>query len=316
MDFYDFERTRIIKNYSNIDRIEDTLNILSKRFHIYNMNAISYELFTVNKIKKYKIKSKDLKEKLTQISDEMRSAVSSLIISNMRIYTFRNQGIHIVSIDNYKVFKVKKENDLKSEKKIASLKKIYKSKGVEIDNLFLFNIYLKFEVNKLIVNFYKKREKFLSKKIDIVIKKEQSNIKKIEVKMNVITRKLDRNRNNLKKIENEIFKLKEYMKLEIKKNTKKTNYLYVEIKSISNKFYNIKKRHKEEIEKINFDYRETFNKNKLEEMCPICLEEDKRYITTSCGHNFHVECICIHIDNILLKNNIEITCPMCRQIMI
>ena len=50
-----------------------------------------------------------------------------------------------------------------------------------------------------------------------------------------------------------------------------------------------------------FKIREKFEK----EICSICREEAGEFMVTNCGHNFHKNCIKIH-----LRNNNK--CPMCR----
>ena len=77
----------------------------------------------------------------------------------------------------------------------------------------------------------------------------------------------------------------------------------------------IKKNYNYEIEQIDKLYKNDFIKNE-KQMCSICLEEDCRFIKTSCGHYFHVECITMYLEKIIYTNSfINITCPMCRQSM-
>lgn len=325
MDFYNFERAGIVKNYANIEKIERNLQILSKRFHAYNTNAINYEIICIDKINKYKEKIKEIRNEIHLLSVDLKNIISKLIICNMKIYANRNQSINIISIDNPKLFKIKfnLSIDTKINKFInsKSLKKIYniinseKSNYINIDKLDSINIYLKAELNKAIPKFYKKREQHSNTKLKSIVKKEQSNIKKFEIKINKQTKKIDKLTKSLIKNEHEIFITKEYMKLEYKKNTKRTKQLSVEIMSLAKKCKYIVEQYNNEIETINAEYKYIFDKNKITEICPICLEEDKRYIKTSCGHSFHIECICSYIDDLLLRNNIEISCPMCRQTM-
>ena len=76
--------------------------------------------------------------------------------------------------------------------------------------------------------------------------------------------------------------------------------------------------YKYEIEKVELILKEydIIKGTKLQKsiQCMICLEDIEYGITTNCKHKFHYSCINLYVFNIIIGiNNIEITCPLCRQ---
>lgn len=311
MDYYDYNRARAIANYSQIDEFKQEIEFLSEKVHRIRTRNLMRELKANESIR---LKSKQLsnleKQKYESI-DAIKDLASKVIISNLKIYSAKNQSIHITIYTN-SAFR-----DTNFFKKNAKPNKILKrlfKESAEFENENI--IYLKANINKLIPKFFKKWNDFKNNKLIALIKKENENIRNIEDKIISKNNSLEKKVNRIKVLETSIFKSKEYLKLNMRREMNRNTFWDIEIKSAVRKYTYIQASYLSAVEIINLEYGHIFENNKASEMCPICLEEDKRYIKTNCGHYFHVECICIHIHGLLTSANIEIKCPMCRQIMV
>ncbi len=308
MDYYDFNRARAMNMYSQIETMEKELEFIYEKCHRQRVKNIIQEIKLNESLKNKKIQMADLINSREQLIDTIKNLASKVIVSNLKIYTAKNQSINTVAYGS-KMFRVKK--NIKYTKPTKQVLKHYNEDKIDNDIIFL-----KTETNKIFLKFWTKWHDFKNNKLDKIVVKEKKEIRiaenRIRDKNHILNKKIEK----IRKLEISTFKSEEYLKLNARRDINKNTYWDIEIKILSRKHAYAKSSYESAIKIINEEYKEIFENNKIEEICPICLEEDKRYVKTSCGHSFHVECICSHIHRLLSSNNIEITCPMCRQIML
>lgn len=312
MEYYDFSRLEVFRQYHNIQNDLQILDDKYKNMWKANMFFVCKEILKRYKIIKNKEKKESLLKNKEKLCEDVKILLSRVMINKLMLFMLSNNKVKLVCNEI---------NSLKSQLTLTSkdcrlLKNtrlfIKKICLIENEDKELFkNTYL---VHKQIQQFCKK---FNLKFTDHKVKVEKEKIEKIITKSydsienkNIKLRKLIDNIINCDKqkvcLLDSITIIEKNCNRELKSHRMYLNYLY-------NKIRNVKKKYTEELKNVNLKYKDQFSING-EQLCSICLEEDCRFIKTECGHYFHVECLSAYIQDLIdSRTKIEIKCPMCRQ---
>lgn len=306
MDYFSIERLDILKKYNHMYYMSQKLDRLYLNvWKVYSQN-ISFELLKRNNLLSNAAKMQTVMVKKKANNCAIHEVLNNVICTKLSLCLYNMNKIYLNSNEVNKKFKEKKITNklLERFKKIMSTN--YEEKKVKrLNNL-----------NKSVLLFnslYKKN--YNQDAVDKKITQFKNNITKYSNQLTTRYNKMISIDKSISSLEKKCIDLKCSIQNSVDKANKKNKSDLKSIKYLSTEINDIQKSYDSEITNINKTYENEFIENK-QQMCSICLEEDCRFIKTSCGHYFHVECITMYLEKIIYNNTfINITCPMCRQNM-
>jgi hypothetical protein len=310
MDYFSIERLDILKKYNSVDYMNHKLDELYLNVWKIYIQSIKMELIKRNKLSANFAKYKSVQERKKSNNNAIHKLLNNAICDKLSICLHTNNKIYLTINNVNKKFKEKKMTVkfLNKQRKIICNKL---DMGVECDEKKLNKLN---NINRSIILFHSIYSKeynptVVSKKIE----KLSNNIIKYSNQLHTKYDKIDSINNNISSLEKKYIETRSNIQNIADKSKKHNKADLKSIRYLSLEIIDIQKRYDCEVEQINKLYNNEFIKNK-KQMCSICLEEDCRFIKTSCGHYFHVECMTMYLEKIIYTNNfINITCPMCRQ---
>lgn len=306
MDYFSIERLDILKKYNHMYYMVQKLDKLYLNVWKVYLQSISFELLKRNNLLSNTAKMNIMLDKKKANSCAIHEVLNNVICTKLSLCLYNMNKIYLNANEVNKKFKEKAT----TIKLLAKMKRLMSNDYEEKKVKKLINI------NKSVILFnslYKKN--YNSENVYKKINQCKNNISKYSKQLNTKYNKIDSLNKSISSLEKKCIEAKCGIQNSVKKANKKNKSDLNSIKYLSAEINGIQKSYESEIKNINKTYENEFIKNK-KQMCSICLEEDCRFIKTSCGHYFHVECITMYLEKIIYNNNfINITCPMCRQNM-
>lgn len=310
MDYFSIERLDIIKKYNNIDHMNQKLNELYLNVWKVYMQSVKFELLKTNILSSYFDKIKNIHKKKKTNNIEIHNLLNNAIRDKLSICLYTNNIIYLATGTVNKKFKEKKTTVkfLNKQKKIMGMLSDFEFDEKKLNKLN--------NINKSVILFHSVCLKdYKSDIVEKKIEKLSNNIIKYSKRLHSKYDKIDSIDNTISSLDKKCMEIKYSIQNTLYKTKNKNKTDLKSIRYLISTISDIKKNYNYEIEQIDKLYKNDFIKNE-KQMCSICLEEDCRFIKTSCGHYFHVECITMYLEKIIYTNNfINITCPMCRQSM-
>lgn len=306
MDYFSIERLDILKKYNNMYYMTQKLDRLYLNVWKVYEQSICFELVKRNNLLSNNAKIKSIMDKKKANSCAIHKILNNIICTKLSLCLYNNNKIYLNSNEVNKKFK----DRIISNKLLERFKKIMSDDYEEKKVKKLINI------NKSVLQF----NSLYIKKYNLEVVKNKltqfkNNINKYSNQLNTRYNKMISIDKSISSLEKKCIDVKCSIQNFLEKANKKNKSDLKSIKYLSTEINDIQKSYDSEIININKTYADEFIKNK-KQICSICLEEDCRFIKTSCGHYFHVECITMYLEKIIYNNNfINITCPMCRQNM-
>lgn len=310
MDYFSIERLDIIKKYNNIDHMNQKLNELYLNVWKVYMQSVKFELLKTNILSSYFEKIKNIHKKKKTNNIEIHNLLNNAICDKLSICLYTNNIIYLATETVNKKFKEKKATVkfLNKQKKIMGMLSDFDFDEKKLNKLN--------NINKSVILFHSVCLKdYKSDIVEKKIEKLSNNIIKYSKRLHSKYDKIDSIDNTISSLDKKCMEIKYSIQNTLDKTKNKNKTDLKSIRYLISTISDIKKNYNYEIEQIDKLYKNDFIKNE-KQMCSICLEEDCRFIKTSCGHYFHVECITMYLEKIIYTNSfINITCPMCRQSM-
>jgi hypothetical protein len=310
MDYFSIERLDIIKKYNSVDHMTHKLDELYLNVWKVYIQSIKVELLKKNHLTIQSAKIKSIQDKKNINNAAIHNLLNNALCDKLSLCLYNNNKIYLVTGTVDKKFKPKKQTAkfLNTQKKI-----IYDSLHIECDEKKLNKLN---DINKCILLFHSIYSKEFNPTIVAnKIEKLSNNIKKYSKQLHTRYNRIESINKSISSLEKKCIEAKCSIQSAVEKSKKKNKLDLKTIRYLSSEIGDIQKKYDCEIDHINKLYQNDFIKNN-KQICSICLEEDCRFIKTSCGHYFHVECITMYLEKIIYTNSfINITCPMCRQNM-
>ncbi len=305
MEYYEFERLEIFKQYHDLHGNEHRLEL---RYH--NLWKTNLSIVCTH-IKKYWMKKNTLEKKKclvdrkNKLLEDIKDKLAKIVVDKFMLYMLSNNKIKL-NIGNMPSASRMIMTSKPSLTCVKILSKRCNLSDKQINNLIL--------ISKSVLTFHKKMavhlnfHKIESKKDKIYkqASKYYSSIDSSNEKLAKLVNSINATDRKFMQCDSQIVNLKKAIERENRSANVYITFLLKKIKET-------KEQYNSEVLKINEKYKDEFTKNG-NQTCSICLEEDCRFIKTSCGHFYHVECLGAYIHDIILsRNKIEIKCPYCRQ---
>lgn len=321
MDYFSIERLDIIKKYNSVDHMTHKLDELYLNVWKVYIQSIRVELLKKQHLTIQLAKIKSIQEKKNNNHAAIHDLLNNALCDKLSLCLYTNNKIYLATGTVDKKFKQKNQTAkfLNKQKNIiyGSLHKqkniLYSNLNEEWDEKKLNKLN---DINRCIILFHT----IYSKEFNPIItsnkiEKLSNNINKYSKQLHTRYNRIESINKSISSLEKKCMEAKCSIQNAVEKSKKKNKLDLKAIKYLSSEIGDIQKKYDCEIDHINKLYQNDFIKNK-KQMCSICLEEDCRFIKTSCGHYFHVECITMYLEKIIYTNSfINITCPMCRQNM-
>lgn len=302
MEYYDFKRLDIFKQYHDLHANSHRLDIKYRELWRCNLKYICAEIRKRDSMASNMKKKNMLFERKNKICNDMREKLANLVVDKCMLYMLANNKIKL-NLSN-----------MHARKTAIKLTKLDRKILLDIEGIGEDQAILFLTTSKEIKLFHRKM-------------KVNLNYHKIEKKKGDIYKNTTKNYSSIDKLNESLAKTEKSIQILDKRyavistqiknlernSAREYNMRMVSVNYLTNKIKEVDEGYSEEVKKINTRYSKEFKENG-EQTCSICLEDDSRFIKTNCGHYFHVECLGAYIHDIVIsKSKIDITCPYCRQ---